>query len=153
MPDRTTIRATIDELLSKLRANLVASPPTVQKPFRSVIVGAFAGIEFARPFLAIELVRARPIGTTDGDKLLEVDFGIGVITDVLGNDAHSELLDLVAAVDDYMDGLQETGVIEGADGFDGRFWAFDEPRITAGPRVARATARETFVVRVARGQN
>lgn len=153
MPDRTTIRATVDELLNKLRTDLVAAPPTALKPFRSVVVGAFAGTEFARPFLSIELVRARPIGTTDGDKVLEVETGVRITADVLGDDAHAELLDLVAIVDDYMDGLLDAGAIDGADGFDSRIWAFDEPKITAGPRLARATAREAFVVRVARGQN
>lgn len=151
--DHTTLRETIDELLMKLRAELVADPPTSAAPFRRIAVGETSVTEYPRPFLAVELVRARSIGTTDGDKLTEVTASLRIVTDVLAADAHGELLDRVAAVDDFFDGLLEEGLIDGASGFDDRVWTFAEPKLTAGARVATATATETFVVRVERGQN
>jgi len=151
--DRTTIRATIDELLVKFRENLTADPVTAAKPFRRVVVGAVGNVEFSRPFLAVNLTRARPLAATDGDKIMEVTAVLRIVTDVVGADAHGELLGRVAAVDDYLDGLLETGVISGADGFDDRLWVFAEPEATSGARVAVATATQAFVVKVARGQN
>jgi hypothetical protein len=151
--DRTTLRATVDELLELLRDGLIADPPTATKPFRHVIVGSADGSERARPFLTVSLVRARAIATTDGDKLIEASATIRAVTDVRESDAHGPLLDCVAAVDDFLDSLIDTGVIDGAEGFDDRVWSFDQPQPTAGPQLALATASWTFVVKVARGQN
>ncbi len=151
--NRTTIQAVIDELGNKLRTNLVVDPPTASKPFRRVVVGSAGVEEYARPFLVLQLSRVRPVGAMDDDKRLEVTMTLRAVTDVTKEDPHEVLLPMVGAVDDYLDGLIDTGVIEGADGFDDRVWTFDYPRASAGARVASASAAQSFVVTVERGQN
>jgi hypothetical protein len=151
--DRTTIRAAIEELTTKLRTNLVADPPTATKPFRRVEVAAGGVEEYPRPFLTLSLARTRPAGVSDNDKLAEVSMTLRMVTDVSASDPHEAILDKIGAVEDYFDGIIDTGVIEGAEGFDTREWTFDYPRTTAGARVASATATQTFVVKVERGQN
>ena len=59
----------------------------------------------------------------------------------------------MARIEDYLDGIIDTGVLEGAEGFDDRAWTFDYPKSSAGARVAVATAKHTFVVKVERQQN
>ena len=151
--DRTTIKATVDEFVSKLRTNLVADPPTSAQPFRYAEVGATGVEEYARPFLSVLIVGARPIGVVNDDKVMEATTTIRVVVDVTQADPHDALLDAVGAVDDYLDGIIDTGVIEGAEGFDDRAWTFDYPKTSAGARVAVATAKHTFVVKVERQQN
>lgn len=151
--DRTTLKAAIDELLVELRASLIADPPTAAKPFRHVVVGDFAVTEYPRPFLSLELIRARALGGADGDKLLEISMTLRVVCDILAADAHSELLDRTAAVDDCFDDLLDAGLIEGADGFDDRVWNFALPETSSGARLATATAAQTCIVRVQRRQN
>ena len=152
-PDRTTIRATIDEFITKLRDNLVADPPTAAKPFRRVEVGDTGLTEFPRPFLALFLNRTTLIGIVDNDKLIEATMTLRLATDASAADLHGTLLDKIGAVEDYLDSIVDTGVIEGAEGFDRRVWDFDYPRTTAGARVASARATQTFVVKVEREQN
>lgn len=152
-PDRTTIKATIQELANKLRTNLVADPPTAAKPFRQVEVGETGVEAYPRPFLSLSLSKVRPAATVDNDKAVEVTMTLGVVTDVSAADPHSEILDKVGAVEDYLDSIIDTGVIEGAEGFDHRVWTFEYPRATAGARVARADATQAFVVKVERGYN
>jgi hypothetical protein len=151
--DRTTIKAAIEELTAKLAANLVADPPTPAAPFRRVAVTAGGAGEHPRPFLTLQLARAEPIGVTDNDKLTRVTMTLRVVTDAAAADVHAALLDKVGAVEDYFDGIVDTGVIEGAEGFDDRVWTFEYPRTTAGARVASATADQTFVVKVDRECN
>ncbi len=151
--DRTTIKAAIEELTTKLRTNLVADPPTATKPFRRVEVTAGGVGEHPRPFLTLLLTRTRAAGVIDNDKLAEVSMTLRMVTDVSASDPHEAILDKIGAVEDYLDGIVDTGVIEGAEGFDAREWTFDYPRTTAGARVASATATQTFVVKVERGQN
>jgi hypothetical protein len=151
--DRTTIKAAVEELLSKLRDGLVADPPTPTKPFRRVAVGAGRVENFPHPFLTLSLVRARPIGSVDDDKLMEVTVRFGIVTDVLASDPFDALLDKVGAVDDHLDSILDGGVIDGAEGFDERIWTFDEPQATSGARVATASALQTFVVAVERNWN
>jgi len=151
--DRTTIKAAIEELTAKLKANLVDDPPTAAKPFRRVGVAAGGVEEHPRPFLTLMLTRARPIGTCDNDKLVQVSMTLRIVTDVAASDPHEAVLDKIGAVEDYLDGIVDTGVIEGAEGFDDREWTFDYPRVTSGPRVATATATQTFVVKVEREHN
>ncbi len=152
-PDRTTIKAAIEELTSKLEANLVADPPTAAKPFRRVAVTAGGAGEHPRPFITLQLRRAGPIGATDNDKLIRVSMTLRIVTDATAADPHEAVLDRIGAVEDYFDGIVDTGVIEGAEGFDDREWAFEYPRATAGARVASATAEQTFVVKVEREHN
>jgi len=152
-PDRTTIKAAIEELTTKLRASLVADPPSVTKPFRRVEVGDAGVEEYARPFLTLLLTRIRPIGTVDNDKVVEVSMTLRMVTDVSASDPHGAILDKVGAVDDYLDSILDAGVIEGAEGFDDRIWTFGYPRATAGARVASASAGQTCVVKVEREQN
>ena len=152
-PDRTTLKAAIDELSTKLRANLVADPPTATKPFRRVEVGPVGIEEYPRPFLGLLLSRARPIGVTDNDKIIEASMTLRLVTDVTASDPHGAILDKIGAVDDYLDSLIDTGILEGAEGFDDRVWTFDYPRATSGARVASASAAQTFVVTVERQQN
>lgn len=148
-PDRTTVKATIAELIGRLRANLVGETPTA--PLRRVEIGSSG--EYPRPFLTVGLARTRPISATDDDKLVEVTVTLRLATDVTEVDPHGSLLDKVAAVDDYLDSVRDTGVIEGAEGFDDRVWTFDYPRTTAGARMAWATATQSFVAKVEREQN
>ena len=152
-PDRTTIKAAIEELTDKLRGGLVADPPTATKPFRRVEVGACGAGKYPRPYLTLHLVRARPIGVVDDDKLMEVTTRLGMVTDVLSAEPYDALLDKVGAIDDYLDGIVDSGVIDGAEGFDDRVWTFDEPKATAGARVATAWATQSFVVAVERNWN
>ena len=151
--DRTTILATLDELLSKLRANLIADPPTTAKPFRSVSVSREQAEGVARPLLSLNLSRVRPIATVDGDKLFRVEMSLRVVVDAAPGDPHTAVLDTVGAVDDYLDGLIDTGVLEGAEGFDDREWTFEHSRATSGTPMASASAAQSFVVKVERGQN
>jgi len=153
--DRTTIKAAIDELINKLRTNLAAIPPTATKPFRRVEVGdsGAAGEEYPRPFLTVRLVRARPIGIVDDDKVMEVTTALRMVTDVSASDPHGAMLDKIGALDDYLDSIRDGGVIAGAEGFDDRVWTFDYPRATSGSRIAAAEATQTFVVKVQRTFN
>lgn len=151
--DRTTIKAAIGELTTKLRTNLVADPPTATKPFRRVEIADTGVEEYPRPFLTLLLTRTRPVGVADNDRLLEVTMTLRVVTDVAASDPHAAMLDTIGAVEDYFDSILDAGVIEGAEGFDDRAWTFEYPRATAGARVASATAIQTFVVKVERGQN
>lgn len=151
--DRTTIKAAIGELTTKLRTNLVADPPTATKPFRRVEIADTGVEQYPRPFLTLLLTRTRPVGVADNDRLLEVTMTLRVVTDVAASDPHAAMLDTIGAVEDYFDSILDAGVIEGAEGFDDRAWTFEYPRATAGARVASATAIQTFVVKVERGQN
>ena len=151
--DRTTIKAAIEELTTKLRTNLVADPPTATKPFRRVEIADTGVEEYPRPFLTLLLTRTRPVGVADNDRLVEVTMTLRVVTDVAASDPHAAMLDTIGAVEDYFDSILDAGVIEGAEGFDDRAWTFEYPRATAGARVASATATQTFVVKVERGQN
>jgi hypothetical protein len=151
--DRTTIKAAIEELTAKLKTNLVDDPPTAAKPFRRIGIGASGVEEYSRPFLTLELTRARPVGVIDNDKLVQVSMTLRVITDVSASDPHEAILDKIGAVEDYLDSIVDSGVIEGAEGFDDREWMLDYPRATAGARVAAAIATQTFVVKVEREHN
>ncbi len=152
-PDRTTIKAAIEELTTKLRTNLTADPPTATKPFRRVEIAAAGVEEYPRPFLTLLLARTRPIGVTDNDRLIGVSMTLRMVTDLSSSDPHPAILDKIGAVEDYFDSIVDTGVIEGAEGFDDREWTLEYPRATAGARMASATASQTFVVKVQRGQN
>lgn len=152
-PDRTTIRAALDQLVIKLRANLVASPPTTTKPFHAVHVGAPGATDHPRPFLAINLIRARAIATVDGDRIMEVEIAARVVADVTGADPFDTILDRVGATDDYLDSLIGTGIIDGAEGFDDRVWTFEDAKTRSGPRTLSATAKQTLIVKIQRNQN
>ncbi len=152
-PDRTTIKAAIEELTTKLRTNLTADPPTATKPFRRVEIAAAGVEEYPRPFLTLLLARTRPIGVTDNDRLIGVSMTLRMVTDLSSSDPHAAILDTIGAVEDYFDSIVDTGLIDGAEGFDDREWTFEYPRATAGARTASATASQTFVVKVQRGQN
>lgn len=153
MSQRTTIRAAIDELLTKLRTNLLADPPTASKPFRRVEIGPVGHQAYPRPFLTLSLLRIGPIGVADNDKLIEVTTALRLVTDVLAADPHVAMLDTIGAIDDYLDSIADTGVLPGADGFDDRAWNLEYPKTTSGARVAVAHATQTFVVHVQREQN
>lgn len=152
-PDRTTIRAAFEALTNQLRTNLVADPPTETKPFLSVQAGPTAPTAFTRPFLAAFLTRTRPIGATQGDKIVSVTTTLRIVADVLDDDPHTVLLDKIGAVDDFLDGVADTAIIEGTEGFDDRTWTFDFPSVTTGARMATASAEQSFVVKVERQQN
>jgi hypothetical protein len=152
-PDRTTIKAAIQELANKLTLNLVADRPTPAKPFRKVVAGDVGAGEYPRPYLALRITRAKPVGVMDDDKLWEVTTVLKVVTDVSAADPHDAILDKIGAVDDYLDSIRDTGVIEGAEGFDVRDWAITYPKTTSGARVAEAVAEQTFIVKVQRQQN
>lgn len=151
--DRTTIRAAVDALMTKLRANLVASPPTATKPFRRIEIGEGGVGEYPRPYMTLALSRVRPIGAVDNDKVFEVTMTLRLVTDATAADPHGAMLDKIGATEDYLDGIVDTGVLEGSEGYDDRVWTFGYPRTTSGARAATAEAMQTFVVKVQRGQN
>jgi len=151
--DRTTIRATIDQFVTLLRANLTAEPPTATKPVRRVEVGEAGSQEYPRPFLTVRLARVRPLATTDGDRIFDVSMELRLVTDVSSSDPHGTVLDKIGAIEDYLDGLIPAGVLDGSEGFEDREWTFEYPRSTSGTRVAAAKAVQTCVVKVKRGQN
>jgi len=152
-PDRTTIRAALDQLVVNLRANLVASPPTTTKPFLAVHVGSPGATDHPRPFLAINLTGARAIATTDGDRIMDVEITMRIVTDVTSADPFGTVLDHVGATDDYLDSLIGTGIIDGAEGFDDRAWTFDDAKTRSGPRTLSASAKQTVIVKIQRNQN
>ncbi len=151
--DRTTTKATIDALVTALRANVVADPPTAGKPFRRVGVAESLATSWARPFLAIVPERTKLIGSVDNDKIVEVALTLRIAVDATANDPHGAVLDMIGALDDYFDSIIDTGVIGGAEGFDLRDWTFEFPRTTAGARVVSAKSTVSFVVKVERNQN
>ena len=152
-PDRTTVRAALDELANKLRAGLIASPPTSAKPLRRVEVGESGVEQYVRPFMTIAPVRARLIGVMDNDKLVEVVATLRLVSDVTEANPHDAVLGHVGAVEDYFDSIVDSGLLEGAEGFDVRTWSFQYPKGTAGARVASASAELSFIVKIERGQN
>ncbi len=152
-PDRTTIRTTVDSLVTNLRANLVAEPPTATKPFRIMAVGDVKFDEHTRPFLTLSVERIRPIGTTQNDKILEVRATFRMAADISASDPHTTILDKIGALEDHFDTLIDIGVVEGSDGFDDREWLIDYPKFASGMRVVSATATQSFVVRAERLQN
>lgn len=136
-----------------MRANLAANPPTATKPFRRVEAGEAGVEEYGRPFLTVHLLRTRPIGVTDDDRVFEISLALRMVTDVTAADPHGAMLDKIGAVEDYLDGIRDTGVIAGAEGLDDRAWTFAYPRQTSGARTAVAEAQQTFVVKVQRAYN
>jgi len=151
--DRTTIKAAVQEFVAILRANLTADPPTASAPFRRIQEGSGAGTEYPRPFMTVRLTGTKLLGAMDDDKVIHVAMALRVVTDVADSDPHDAILDVAGAVDDYLDSVRDTGVIEGAEGFDDRTWKFEYPRATAGARLAAAEAAQSFVVKVKRVQN
>jgi len=151
--DRTTVKAVIDAFVSLLRSNLVANPPTVVKPFRSIAIGDRGAQAYPRSFLVVQLSHAKVIGVMDNDKLIEVSMTLRIYADVTQADPHAVMLDTVATVDDYLDSLLDTGVIEGTMGFDDRDWTFEYAKTTSGARVVSAIGKQAFVVAVQRLQN
>lgn len=151
--DRTTIKSAIDELVSKLRTNLVADPTTTTKPFRRVEPGTGELEHFARPFLAVRAVRARVASIIDGDKIIEVTIEMRIVADAIGVDPYTAVCDQMGAVEDYLDSIRETGVIDGATGFDERTWALATSNSGSGSRVSTAIAQQTLIVKVQRGFN
>jgi len=153
--DRTTIKAAVQELVSQLRDGLTASPPTAGKPFRAVRAGFDGPEAAARPFLAVRLSKATPSAALEGDKVFDCTAVLRLVTDIAAADAHDELLDKAAAVEDFFDGLlaAEASVVEGADGFDDRSWTYSYPSGTVGGGTAAAECTMTCRVRVERGAN
>ena len=152
-PDRTTIKAAITNLVTMLRTHLVADPPTDSKPFREVQPANAEVESFVRPLLAVRLIKAEPIGMVNDEKVMEVTSKFRIVADVIASDPHDAILDKVGAVDDYLDSLIDTGVLEGAEGFDHRSWRFEYPRAAAGARLVSAEASQLFIVKVERQQN
>ncbi len=151
--NRTTVKTAIDTFVSLLRTNLVASPPTATKPFRSIAIGDSGAVAFARPYLAVQLTHARIAGVMDNDKIIEVGMTLRSFVDAMQADAHAAMLDAIGAVDDYLDSLIDTGLLEGASGFDDRDWHFEYAKTSSGSRVVSVTGKQTFVVTVQRLQN
>lgn len=151
--DRATLRVVMDEVLTVLRGQVVANPPTADKPFRRIEAGIVDAEAGPRPVLGVVLSKARPVGSIDNDKVWEATTQLVAVVDLTGADAHGGMLDVVGAVEDALDGLMDVGVVEGSDGFDNRAWSFEYPVTRSGARVGVARATQTFVVRVEREQN
>ncbi len=152
-PNRTTIKAAVTALVDQLRAGLIADPPTPAAPFRRIAIGTAESDRLPRPLMTTRVARTRSVDVVDDDRLVEVTLELRITIDVDGDDAMSPLLDRIGAVDDYLDSLRDTGVMDGADGFDDRAWTVDEPKAASGTRVATATGTIGMVVRVKREEN
>lgn len=152
-PDRSTLHVVMDQVLSQLRSGLLANPPTAAQPFRRIEAGLIDAEVGPRPVMGVTLLRARPSGSLDNDKVWEATTQLVVVVDLAAADAHGLMLDVVAGVEDYLDALIDVGIVEGADGFDDRAWSFEYPATRAGARVGVAKATQTFVVRVERTHN
>lgn len=151
--DRTTIRAAVDELVNKLRTNLVADPVTASKPFRRVEAGTGETEHYARPFLAVRAVRARAATVMDDDKVVEATIEMKIVADIVGVDPYTAVYDQIGAVEDYLDSIRDTGILEGTSGFDERTWALETSKTASGSRVSAATAQQSLMVKVQRGFN
>ena len=153
--DRTTVKVSMQSLLTALRDNLQADPPTAGKPFRRIEEGEVRFSEYVRPFMTVRLVKTAPSSSTEGDKILKATVAMRLVTDVVSDDPHDAILDAVGAVEDYFDSLltDEYNVVEGADGFDDRVWSFVYPAGSTGVQVAEASCQQTFIVKVERGYN
>ena len=151
--DRTTVKSAIDELVNKLRSNLVADPPTASKPFRKIEAGTGEIEHYPRPFLTVRAVRARAASVVDDDKVIEVTVELRIVADILGVDPLTAVYDQMGAVEDYLDSIRDTGIIDGSAGFDERTWALETARGTSGARISTATAQQTLIVKVQRGFN
>ena len=152
-PDRTTVKAAFQHLVELLRDNLTAEPPTATKPFRRVEEGPTGVVEYPRPFLTAWLTKVEPLGVTDNDKVLKVEVVLRAIVDIAGGDPQAALLDVLAALEDYLDSVVDTGFVEGAEGLDDCAWTFEYPAATSGVRVGAARGVLSFVVKVEREHN
>ncbi len=153
MSDRTTIKTTIQQFVTLLKNNLTAEPPTSTNPLRRVAVGEAGNQEYPRPYLAVRLIRFGPVATVDDDRMFQVISELRLVTDVTAADPHDAILEKIGAVENYLDTILDTGVIEGAEGFDDREWKIEYPKASSGARVAVAVATQTFVVNVDRQLN
>jgi len=153
IPDRSTIKAVVDALVAGFNTNLVSNPPTPTKPFRKLLTGDIGLVEYARPYIAVRLTKAKPLAATEDDKLMEVTVAIKLVTDVFESDPHNALLDKVAEVDNYFDSTRQLGLVDGAEGFDNRTWQFVYPPTRSGARVAYAESLQSYVVKVERDMN
>ncbi len=151
--DRTTLRDVMTALVDRIQDDLASDPPTTAKPFRRVAAHAAGGSAYPRPFVAVYLLRARPVAATDDDRVFEVTIQLRIIADATGADAHGAILDLVAAVEDEFDALRDSGLIEGCDGFDVRAWEIKVGEPGAGARMVSADASMTCMMRAAREEN
>jgi hypothetical protein len=151
--DRTTIKSAVDELLNKLRSNLAADPPTASKPFRKVEAGSGEIEHYPRPFLSLRPVRARAASVVDDDKVVEVTIEMRIVADIAGVDPYTAVCDQMGAVEDYLDSIRDSGIIDGSAGFDERTWALEPSKLSSGGRVSTATAQQTLLVKMQRGFN
>lgn len=151
MPNRTTISAVVADIVQKLTDNLVGSPP--DKPFRSLVFGSVEGEQGPRPILGLRLLATRAVGVTDDDKIQELTLALGAAVDVIRQDPHEELLPVLAALDDYLDGIRDAGLVDGAEGMDNGAWKFAYPESKSGARVLTAEMAVTVVLRIARENN
>ena len=151
--DRTTIKSAIDELVNKLRSNLAADPPTAIRPFRKIEAGTGEVEHYPRPFLTVRAVRARAASVVDDDKVVEVTVELHIVADIVGVDPLTAVYDQMGAVEDYLDSIRDTGIIDGSAGFDERTWALETSKAASGSRISTATAQQTLLVKVQRGFN
>lgn len=152
-PDRTTIKAAIDAVIGQLETNLVADPPSATSPFRRVAAGVAGTGEYPRPFLTVAITSAQPVAVVDDDKIVEIGMRLRVVTDILESDPHDAMLAKVGAVEDFFDSVLDSGIIDGAEGFDLRDWKLEYPAGTSGARTGVATANGSCIVKVEREQN
>lgn len=153
--DRTTVKAAMQGLMSDLRANLQADPPTATKPFRRIEEGRGTSGEYVRPFMTVRLVKTEPVSAMNLDKILQATLALRLVTDVVSDDPHDAILDAIGAVEDYFDSLLlgQDYIVEGADGFDDRTWTLTYPAGSTGVQTAEAACEQTFIVKVERGYN
>lgn len=97
--------------------------------------------------------RLRAVGVVSDDRLIEASVTWRIVSSTTQRDPAGATLDVIGAVDDYLDSLRDVSVVDGAKGFDDRTWSFAYPQQTSGARVVVATAKTAMVVNVERQQN
>jgi hypothetical protein len=150
--DRTTIKSAIDELVNKLRR--------IWRPILRRRASRFARSSrhgrsraLSAAFLTVRAVRARAASVVDDDKVVEVTVELRIVADIVGVDPLTAVYDQMGAVEDYLDSIRDTGIIDGSAGFDERTWALETVKLTSGARVSTVTAQQTLIVKVQRGFN
>ena len=153
MASQTTIKAVLDKIEARYRTQLVADPPTNNKPFWTVIEGIATGIETTRPFLAVHAADVRPTDRMDGDQHIRLTFVTQLFTDIDDASMIADLHNKMSEVDDFWDDERAAGFLSGAEGFDERQWKIIHPKETQPTRMGRAELTNTCIVNVGRGSN
>ena len=140
----TTIKQAMAAYLAALTTNLAGNPPDEQHPLRSVTTGDRTADSLPRPFLTMFVKRLQTVDMIARHPITEVGVVLRIATDIVTDDAHEPLLDLMDAVDNAVDDVIANGLIDGAIVTDARDWTIHQ---TTASRVATAETTTTLIVR------